>query len=90
MYPAAGTTGRLDGTQLVEENTVAVPQRIPVRFEDVFPQGAYVLTVEAANDFEKVKAGLADVQARDKGNGERVWSVRVLDADPSARRPRWR
>ncbi|CAJ64081.1 MULTISPECIES: hypothetical protein [Frankia] len=65
---------------------MAVPQRIPVRFEDVFPQGAYVLAVEAANDFEKVKAGLADVQARDKGNGERVWSVRVLDADPAARK----
>jgi len=70
----------------VEEYTVAVPQRIPARFEDVFPQGAYVLAVEAANDFEKVKAGLSDVQARDKTTGERVWTVRVLDVDPAARK----
>lgn len=65
---------------------MAVPQRIPVRFEDVFPHGAYVLGVEAASDFEKVKAGLSDIQARDKDTGERVWSVRVLDADPAARK----
>ncbi|WP_112109246.1 plasmid replication, integration and excision activator [Parafrankia sp. Ea1.12] len=64
---------------------MAVPKRIPVRFEDVFPHGAYVLGVEAANDFEKVKAGVADVQARDKDTGQRIWSVRVLDPDPVAR-----
>jgi len=64
---------------------VAVPSRIPVRFEDVFPHGAFVLGVEAANDFDKVKANVPDAQARDKDTGERVWSVRVLDADPAAR-----
>ncbi|OAA21864.1 hypothetical protein UG55_105342 [Frankia sp. EI5c] len=65
---------------------MAVPQRIPVRFEDVFPHGAFVLGVEAASDFDKVREKAADVQARDKDTGERVWSVRVLDADPMARK----
>ncbi len=65
---------------------MAVPGRIPVRFEDVFPHGAFVLGVEPANDYDKVKAKAPDVQARDKDTGERVWSVRVLDADPAARK----
>ncbi len=64
---------------------MAVPSRIPVRFEDVFPAGAFVLGVEASNDYDKVKANLSDVQARGKDTGERVWVVRVLDADPAAR-----
>ncbi|WP_239374521.1 plasmid replication, integration and excision activator [Frankia sp. Cj5] len=64
---------------------MAVPQRIPVRFEDVFPHGAYVLGVEPVNDFDKVKAGVADAQERDKITGVLVWAVRVMDADPNAR-----
>ncbi|KLL09566.1 plasmid replication, integration and excision activator, partial [Protofrankia coriariae] len=36
---------------------MAVPQRIPVAFTDVFPHGAYVLGVEPVNDFDKAKAG---------------------------------
>ncbi|WP_020572851.1 hypothetical protein [Parafrankia discariae] len=64
---------------------MAVPRRIPVRFEDVFPHGAYVLGVEAANDFDKVRAGAADPQQRDKETGARVWTVRALDPDPAAR-----
>jgi hypothetical protein len=31
---------------------MTVPQRIPVRFEDVFRHGAFVLGVEPINDFE--------------------------------------
>jgi hypothetical protein len=64
---------------------VAIPRRIPVRFDDVFPHGAFVLGVEPANDYDKVKAGAADPQERDKDTGERVWAVKVLDADPQAR-----
>jgi len=64
---------------------MAVPQRIPVRFEDVFPHGAFVLGVEPMNDFEKVQAGTSDPQERDKVTGERVWAVRVMDPDPAAR-----
>ncbi|MEX5712839.1 plasmid replication, integration and excision activator [Parafrankia sp. FMc6] len=64
---------------------MAVPRRIPVRFEDVFPAGAFVLGVEPANDYEKVKANAPDPQERDPNTGERVWVVRVLDPDPAAR-----
>ncbi|MCK9899102.1 plasmid replication, integration and excision activator [Parafrankia colletiae] len=64
---------------------MAVPRRIPVRFEDVFPAGAFVLGVEPANDYEKVKANAPDPQERDLNTGERVWVVRVLDPDPTAR-----
>jgi hypothetical protein len=65
---------------------MAVQLPIPVRFEDVFPAGAYVLAVEPINDFEKVTAKAADPQQRDKESGERLWAVRVLDADPEARK----
>jgi hypothetical protein len=64
---------------------MAVPQRIPVRFDDVFPHGAFVLGVEAVNDFEKARSGVGDPQERDKDTGERLWAVRVMDADPAAR-----
>ena len=64
---------------------MAVQTPIAVRFDDVFPAGAYVLAVEAAQDFDKIRAGVADSQVRDKDSGERVWTVRVLDADPEAR-----
>ncbi|OAA17952.1 hypothetical protein UG55_11471 [Frankia sp. EI5c] len=64
---------------------MAVPRRIPVRFEDVFPSGPFVLGVEAANDYDKVKANAPDPQERDPNTGERVWAVRVLDPDPAAR-----
>ncbi|WP_131747698.1 plasmid replication, integration and excision activator [Frankia sp. Cppng1_Ct_nod] len=63
---------------------MAIPRRIPVRFEDVFPHGAFVLGVDAVNDFEKAKAGVIE-QERDKGTGELLWVVRVMDADPNAR-----
>lgn len=65
---------------------MAVQLPIPIRFEDVFPAGAYVLGVEPINDFEQVKAGLVDPQQRDKTTGERLWAVRVLDADPESRK----
>lgn len=64
---------------------MAVQTPIKVTFEDVFPAGAYVLAVDAALDFDKLRAGVADSQVRDKDSGERVWTVRVLDADPQAR-----
>ncbi|MBI1758269.1 MAG: plasmid replication, integration and excision activator [Actinobacteria bacterium] len=64
---------------------MAIPLRIPVRFEDVFPHGAFVLSVDASNDFERVQAGSEDVQERDKETGERMWVVRVVDGDPAAR-----
>ncbi len=64
---------------------MAVQAPFQVGFEEVFPHGAYVLAVEAAQDFDKIRDGVADTQVRDKESGERVWTVRVLDADPEAR-----
>jgi hypothetical protein len=65
--------------------------RVP--FEDVFPAGAYMVgEIEAVDDYELIKAAKAagrepgDVQTRDKVTEKRVWSVRVIDADPAARR----
>lgn len=58
---------------------MAVPQRIPVRFEDVFPQGAYVLSVDPVNDYEKAQAGVADPQGTRKpvsGRGTRCVAER--------------
>src|SRR5664280_116434 len=73
------------GADLLEV-VVAVQLPVPVRFEDVFPAGAYVLGVEPINDFDQLKAGVGDPQQRDKVTGERLWAVRVLDADPGARK----
>ncbi len=63
---------------------MAVQTPIPVRFEDVFPHGAYALDVSAAEDFEKPQG--TDRQQRDKTTGVRLWQVRVLDPDPEARK----
>ena len=64
---------------------MAIPRRIPVAFGDVFPNGAYVLGVEPSNDFEKMRAGAPDPQELDKDTGLRIWAVRIMDADPTAR-----
>ncbi|KPM52907.1 plasmid replication, integration and excision activator [Frankia sp. R43] len=64
---------------------MAVPMRIPVSFGDVFPHGAFVLGVEAENDFDKVRDKVPNPQVRDKDTGMLVWIVRVLDASPDLR-----
>ncbi|KWX10775.1 plasmid replication, integration and excision activator, partial [Carbonactinospora thermoautotrophica] len=63
---------------------MAVQVPIPVRFEDVFPAGAYAVAVEPVRDFEQSKGG-AQVQARGKETRELLWSVEVIDPDPNAR-----
>ena len=72
---------------------MSVSQRMRVPFEDVFPAGAYMVgEIEPVEDYELIKAAKAagrepgDVQTRDKVTEKRVWSVRVIDADPAARR----
>lgn len=72
---------------------MAIQQRLRVHFEDVFPHGAYMVgQVEPAEDFDLIRqareAGRepGDVQVRDKQNDKRVWQVRVVDADPEARK----
>lgn len=64
---------------------MAVPTRIPVQFGDMFPHGAFVLGVDAEEDFDKRKAGVVDCQVRDKDTGDRVWVVRVMDGAPDLR-----
>jgi len=46
--------------------------------------GASAAPAQTTTELVKV-VNLPDVQARDKDTGERVWVVRVLDADPAAR-----
>lgn len=72
---------------------MSVSQRMRVPFGDVFPEGAYMVgEVEPVEHYELIKAAKAagrdpgDVQLRDKVTEKRVWSVRVIDADPLARR----
>ena len=72
---------------------MSVSQRMRVPFGDVFPAGAYMVgEVEPVEDYEMIKAAKqagrdpGDVQLRDKVTEKRVWSVRVIDADPLARR----
>ena len=70
---------------------MAIQQRMRVRTEDVFPDGAWMRgEVERVDDFDLIKAAKAegrepgDVQVRDKVTGLRVWEVRVVDLDEEA------
>ncbi|WP_129668558.1 plasmid replication, integration and excision activator [Phytoactinopolyspora endophytica] len=65
---------------------MALQGQIPVRFEDVFPHGAYVIN-EVAPEYD-FDASTKDnrVQKRDKTSGLPVWQVPVMDADPEARK----
>jgi hypothetical protein len=65
---------------------MAVQLPIPVRFEDVFPEGAFALGVDPINNFDRQVAKEPDPQERDKTTGERMWAVRVLDGDPTSRK----
>ncbi|GAA1241409.1 plasmid replication, integration and excision activator [Oryzihumus leptocrescens] len=72
---------------------MAIQQRIPVAFEGIFPAGAYMVgEVEALEDYDALVAAKnagkepGDIQLRDKVTGLRVWQVRVVDADPEARK----
>lgn len=65
---------------------MAMQKRMPVRHEDVFPAGAYLVgAVEAVADFNaSTREDGSRPQARDKDTGLPVWSVPVLDADELA------
>jgi hypothetical protein len=65
---------------------MAINGKFKVRFGDVFPYGAYVVSeVEPVRDFEK-STRERPVQAADKDTGALVWAVSVLDPDPDARK----
>ncbi|OLP53938.1 hypothetical protein BJM39_02280 [Salmonella enterica subsp. enterica serovar Javiana] len=70
---------------------MAIQQRMPVQFDDVFPEGALMRgEVSPVEDFDLIRAAKAegrepgDVQVRDKVTGQRVWEVRVVDLDEEA------
>jgi hypothetical protein len=64
---------------------MAIKGAIPMRSEDVFPHGCFVVgEVTAMRDFDKSTRDQA-VQAVDRDTGELVWTVDVVDADPEAR-----
>lgn len=61
---------------------MAIPggYRFPVPFDDVFPEGAFVLGVEQTFDYDK---NGNKTPAKDTVSGKLVWSVQVTD--PSAK-----
>jgi hypothetical protein len=64
---------------------MAIQGAIPVEFGEVFPHGCFVVgAVEPVRDFDKSSKDTA-VQAVDKGSGQLLWHVDVLDGDPAAR-----
>lgn len=65
---------------------MAMQKRFPVRFEDVFPRGAFLVSeVEAVLDFNTPQRGDGSrPQQFDKDSGLPLWSVQVLDADELA------
>jgi hypothetical protein len=63
---------------------VAITGPLPVKFDDVFPMGACVLSVGPVYDFEK-STKQAKVPALDRETGLPVWAVDVLDLDDNAR-----
>ena len=64
---------------------MAIKGAIPMRNEDVFPMGCFVVgEVVPQRDFDRSTREQA-VQAVDRDPGELVWVVDVVDADPEAR-----
>ena len=64
---------------------MAIKGAIPMRFDDVFPYGCYVVgEVQAQRDFDRSTKDQA-VQAVDRDTGVLVWTVDVIDADPETR-----
>lgn len=65
---------------------MAMPRKIPVEFDVVFPFGAYAVgEVQPVRDYDRsTKDNL--VQASDPDTGVRLWSIDVVDGDPDARK----
>jgi hypothetical protein len=63
---------------------MAMPRKLPVSFDTVFPHGAYMVgEISPVRDYDRsTKDNL--VQATDPDTGLPVWAVDVVDADPDA------
>src|SRR5512139_2464376 len=67
------------------QSRMAIRGAIPMRFEDVFPNGCFVVgDVAPLRDFDRSTKDQA-VQAVDRDTGVLLWTVDVVDADPEAR-----
>jgi hypothetical protein len=62
-----------------------IPTRFEVRFEEVFPFGAFILGVEPSMAFSEDR-NAPKRQERDKETNQLVWVVRGLDANEEAAR----
>ncbi len=63
---------------------MAMPRKIPVDFEIVFPNGAYMMgEISPVRDYDKSSKDNV-VQATDPDTGLPIWAVDVVDADPDA------
>ncbi len=63
---------------------MAMPRKVPVNFDTVFPHGAYMVgEISPVRDYDRsTKDNL--VQATDPDTGLPIWAVDVVDADPDA------
>ncbi|SDR75550.1 hypothetical protein SAMN04488570_0277 [Nocardioides scoriae] len=65
---------------------MAIPRKLPVEFDIVFPFGAYMVgEISPVRDFDR-STREAPVQAADPDSGMPVWAVDVVDADPEAKK----
>lgn len=65
---------------------MAMPRRIPIEFDVVFPHGGYLVSeVTPVADFERSTAE-SKVQQIDAESGLPLWQVEMVDADPEAKK----
>ena len=63
---------------------MAMPRKVPVSFDTVFPYGAYMVgEISPVRDYDR-STKETPVQAVDPDTGLPVWAVDVVDADPEA------
>ncbi len=63
---------------------MALQGAIPISFDSAFPAGAFM--VGAAEPLTLWEDGKMVGQQHDKDSGKPMWSIRVIDADPEARK----
>ena len=63
---------------------MAMPRKVPVSFDIVFPHGAYMVgEISPVRDYDR-STKENPVQATDPDTGVPIWAVDVVDADPEA------
>jgi hypothetical protein len=62
-----------------------IPTRFPANFDEVFPNGVFILGVEPSLEFSDDR-NAPKRQERDRETNQLVWTVRALDANEEAAR----